>query len=46
MYARHLHDQPPTPHLGLDTLQTQNRQFKGTGGVSAENGPKAFGPHS
>jgi hypothetical protein len=44
MYPQHLHDKPRTPHLSLNTLQTQNRQFSGTGGVSAENRAQRFRP--
>ncbi len=44
MYAQHVHDKPPTPHLGLNTLQRQNRQFNGTGAVSPENRAQGFRP--
>jgi hypothetical protein len=44
MYARHSYEKPPTPRMELNTLQTQNRRFKATGGVSAENRVQGFWP--
>jgi hypothetical protein len=44
MYAQHSFEELPTPRLELKTLETQNRRFKGTGGVSEENRAQGFRP--